>query len=40
MPVRDWEAEGLLAPTVNVDLIGEGIRWFASVALGLGSADS
>ncbi len=40
VPVTDWEAQGLQPPLVNVDLRGEGVRWFASVDYGAGSVDS
>lgn len=40
VPVTNWEEEGLQAPTVNLDVLDEGIRWFASVERGLGSVDS
>lgn len=40
VPVTNWEEEGLQAPIVNLDLLDEGIRWFASVDRGLGSVDS
>ncbi|MDH4279597.1 MAG: hypothetical protein OEW83_16115 [Acidimicrobiia bacterium] len=40
VPVTNWEEEGLQPPLVNLDLIDEGMRWFASVDRGLGSVDS
>ncbi|MDH3299222.1 MAG: hypothetical protein OES24_01810 [Acidimicrobiia bacterium] len=40
VPVTNWEEEGLQAPIVNLDLLDEGTRWFASVDRGLGSVDS
>lgn len=40
VPVTNWEEEGLQAPTVNLDLLDDGVRWFASVDRGLGSVDS
>lgn len=40
VPVTNWEEEGLQAPTVNLDLLDDGIRWFASVDRGLGTVDS
>lgn len=40
VPVANWEEEGLSAPIVNLDLLDEGIRWFASTDRGLGSVDS
>ena len=41
VPVTNWEEEeGLQPPLVNLDLLNEGIRWFASVERGLGSVDS
>lgn len=40
VPVTNWEEEGLQPPLVNLDLLDEGIRWFASVDRGLGSVDS
>ena len=40
LPVTDWEAQGLQPPTLNVDVMEEGTRWFASVELGAGSVDS
>lgn len=40
VPVTNWEDEGLQAPIVNLDLLDEGVRWFASVDRGLGSVDS
>jgi hypothetical protein len=40
IPVTDWEAEGLQAPTLDVDLQSEATRWFAIVELGKGSVDS
>lgn len=40
VPVENWEEEGLQAPTVNLDLLDDGIRWFASVERGLGSVDT
>lgn len=40
VPVSDWEDQGLQPPSVNVDLLDDGVRWFASVERGLGSVDS
>ena len=40
VPVTDWEDQGLQAPTMNVDLNDDGVRWFASTELGQGSVDS
>lgn len=40
LPVPDWQAQGLQAPLLDVDLQEDGVRWWASVDRGLGSVDS
>ena len=40
VPATDWQDQGLQPPTLNVDLIDGGVRWFASTERGLGAVDS
>jgi hypothetical protein len=40
VPATDWEDQGLQAPLLNVDLLDDGVRWFASTDRGLGMVDS
>ena len=40
VPAIDWQDQGLQPPTLNVDLIDGGVRWFASTERGLGAVDS
>jgi hypothetical protein len=40
LPAPDWQAQGLQAPILDVDLQDEGVRWWASIDRGLGSVDA
>ncbi len=40
LAVSNWEELGLQPPSINVDLVDEGVQWFAAADSGLGSVDS